>query len=263
MTTQERTLVPAKFDPSIYDPTEPIHTVITVFKICGIWPINYRFRKLYLLYGFFFQFAFTFAFCGFKLLNFYFKTNMDLITVIIFESLAEISLWVRVINFVTNFDRILHCLNVVKSFKCRDEEELNFYRERLGMFKKVMRFYVGCASFACFFSLVAPFFSDKPMLAYPAWYPLDWQNNTTHFWIAYTYQFVGILFLAHTLVLLEAFHIYLLITIGGQLDILAQRLRDIGSMYRGLPDVARQEETHIYFEDNIKIFEVISRYIFL
>lgn len=253
-------LVPTKFDPSIYDPTEPIHSVITIFKICGIWPKNYRFRKLYFIYGFVFQFAFTFAFCGFKLLNFYFKTNMDLVTVIIFETLAEISLWVRVINFVVNFDSILHCLSAIKLFKCRNEGEVMFYKKSLQLFTKVMRFYAGCASFACFFSLAAPFFADKPMLPYPAWYPLDWQNNNTHFWIAYTYQFVGILFLAHTLVLLEAYHIYLLISIGAQLDIIAQRLRDIGGMYLDLPNKARQERTLAFFGDTIKTFEVISRY---
>lgn len=253
------TQIVAKFDPSVYDPTEPIHTVILAFKICGIWPINYRFRKLYLVYGFLFQFVFTFAFCGFKLLNFYFKTNMDLVTVIIFETVAEISCWVRVINFVGCFDRILDCLNVIKSFKFRNEEELSFYKIRLRLFTHVMRFYLGCASFACFFSLFAPFLSDKPILPYPVWYPLDWQNNVTHYWIAYTYQFVGIMFLAHTLVMLETYHIFLLVTMGAHVDILAKRLQDIGSMYLHLPHDARQKQLLIFFEDNIKIFEVISR----
>lgn len=252
-------LVVTKFDPLSYDPTEAIHSVILLFKICGLWPIKYRFRNAYLVYGFLFQFAFTFAFCGFKLLNFVFKTHMDLVTVIVFESLAEISLWVRAINFFINFESITDCLSIIKTLTCHNEEELRLYKKRFALFTKIMRFYLGCASFACFFSLSAPFFSEKPMLAYPAWYPLDWENNRTHYWIAYTYQFVGILFLAHTLVLLEVYHIYLMITIGAQLDILALRLSDMGNQYLDLPDDVRQEKTLTLFLDSIKVFEVISR----
>lgn len=248
-----------EFDPFDYDPTEPIHSVILAFKVCGLWPTKYRFRNVYLVYGFIFQFAFTFAFCGFKLLNFVFQTNMDQVTVIIFETLAEISLWVRVINFVTNFESMLECLNVVKSLTCQDDEELRFYKKQYALFTKILRFYLGCASFACIFSLSAPFFTEKTILAYPAWYPLDWQNNRMHFWIAYTYQFVGILFLAHTLVLLESYHIYMLIALAAQLDILAQRLRDTGDKYLDLPDDVRQEKTLASFLDNVKRFEVISR----
>lgn len=252
--------VVSDFDPSNYDPTEAIHSAILAFKVCGLWPINYRFRNLYLIYGVLFQFAFSFAFCGFKLLNFYFKTNMDQATVIIFESLAEISEWIRVINFVVNFETIFDCLTEIKKFECHNEEELRFYKKRFGMFTNIFRFYFGCASFACFFSLSAPFFSDKPMLAYPAWYPLlDWRNSRTHFWIAYIYQFVGILFLAHTLVLLEVYHIYLLIAIGGQLDIIAERLRGIGSKNLDLPDEIRQEKTLAFFLDTVKVFERVSR----
>lgn len=257
--TPPGTLVVTKFDPLSYDPTEAIHSVILAFKICGIWPAKYRFRNLYLIYGFCFQFAFSFAYCGFKLLNFVFKTNMDQVTVIIFEAFAEMALWVRVINFVANFKSITDCLDVIKSLTCQNEEELRFYKKRFTMFTKIMRFYLGCASFACFFSLSAPFFSEKTMLAYPAWYPLDWENNRTHYWIAYTYQFVGMLFLAHTLVLLETYHIYLMITIGAQLDILAQRLRNMGTQYLDLPDAVRQEKTLKLFKDSIKVFEVISR----
>ncbi len=253
-------LVVSEIDPTEYDPTEAIHYVIIFFKICGLWPLKYKFRNLYLIYGFFFQLFFTFAFVSFKLLNFYTKTHMDLATVIIFESLAEISVCIRVSNFIINFDGILDCLAIIKKFKCQNHEELMFYKKRFGLFTKVLRFYFGCASFACFFSLSAPFFSEKPMLPYPAYYPFfDWQNNRTDFCIVYTYQFVGILFLAHSLILLESYHIYLLVTIGGQLDIIAQRLRVVGSKYLELPENVRQEKLLASFLDDVKSFEVISR----
>ncbi|XP_037028607.1 odorant receptor 94a-like [Bradysia coprophila] len=252
----------AEFDPSSYDPTEVIHAVIVAFKICGLWPINYKFRSLYLIYRFFFQLSFTYAYVGFKLLNFYMRTHLDLATVIIFESLAEISVCLRAAIFILNFDDIFDFLRRIKLFKCESEDEVNIYKKRFGLFSNVLRFYFGCAFFATFFSLCAPFFSDKPMLAYPAYYPyLDWQNNRHHFWIAYTYQLVGMLFMAHTLILLESYHIYLMVTIGAQLDILAERFRRVGKMYLDLPHDVQQEKTLEFFLDNVKNFEELSRFI--
>lgn len=248
------------FDPSEYDPTESLHSVIFSFQFCGLWPIQYRFRSLYLIYGFFFQLAFTYAFVGFKLLNFITRTNLDQTTVIIFESVAEISLCIRVGNFIIQFADIIECLTTIKSFKCRNREEMLFLKKRFRLFTRVLRIYFSCASFACLFSLVAPFFADKPMLAYPAHYPfLDWQHNRIHFWIAYTYQFVGILFLAHTLILLESYHIYLLIAIGGLLDVLGLRLRRIGSEDLDEPDAIGQDKAVEIFLVHIKSFEMISR----
>ncbi|KAJ6640375.1 Odorant receptor 94a, partial [Pseudolycoriella hygida] len=63
----------------------------------------------------------------------------------------------------------------------------------------------------------------------------------------------------HTLVLLESFHIYSLVTIGGQLDIISQRFRDIGrKYYSDETDAIWEEKTNTIFLDNIKVFEVIS-----
>lgn len=247
------------FDPSTYDPVEPIRFVVYVFKICGLWPVRNKFRNLYLVYTFFFQLTFTLAFITFKYLNFYYKTHMDMATIIIFETLAEISMAIRGANFIAKFDDIYGCLSTIKLFKCENMEELELYKKRQAMFTRVLRFYFSCASFACFFSLSAPFFADKPMLAYPAYYPyLDWKNNRMHFWIAYMYQLVGILILAHTLILLEAYHIYLMITIGAQLDILAIRLRNIKRDTSDLPDAIKDDKTVTYFLDTFKSFEIIS-----
>lgn len=258
MTSQ--VLAITNFDPTSYDPTEAIHLVIIAFRICGLWPANIKFRSLYFIYRFFFQLSFTYAYVGFKLLNFYTKTNMDLATVIIFESLAEISVCIRVSIFIFNFPDIYDFLQRIKSFKCESENEIRIYKKRFALFSKVLRFYFGCAFFATFFSLSAPFFSDKPMLAYPAYYPyLDWQNNLNHFWIAYIYQFVGMLFMAHTLILLESYHIYLMVTIGAQIDILAERFRSVGKVCPDLPNDEQQKQALDYFVDNVKNFEELSR----
>lgn len=50
----------------------------------------------------------------------------------------------------------------------------------------------------------------------------------TCYYAYYAYQFVGIIFLAHTLVRLENYQIYCMICAAAQLEILAMRLTKIG-----------------------------------
>lgn len=63
---------------------------------------------------------------------------------------------------------------------------------------------------------------------YPAWYPIDWRNDISNFLIVYIYQFIGIIFVAYSIILMEAYGIYLMVVAGSHLDILAIRLKTLG-----------------------------------
>lgn len=42
-------------------------------------------------------------------------------------------------------------------------------------------------------SLATIFYTKEPSFAFPAWYPFDWKNNRTNFWILYFHQFSAIM----------------------------------------------------------------------
>lgn len=48
------------------------------------------------------------------------------------------------------------------------------------------------------------------------------------FVIVYIYQFIGIIFVSHSIILMEAYALYLMIVAGSHLDILAHRLATVG-----------------------------------
>lgn len=235
---------------SEYDGIQPIRGLINIFQFCGLWPQNKRFKILYLIYGVIFQCSFSFGFFASQLLNFYFFTNMDQVAVVVFECTAGMSTCVGVINLMVYFPYMINCIENIKSFKCLNKMEVQMYTTEYAFFTKVMIFNMACCSFACLFSLSAPFFTDKPILPYPAWIPLDWEHNVLHYWIAYFYQLLGVFFLSHTFVLLECFHIFLLISIGVQLDILAHRLNNIGRL---------ASEHHKSLEILIDIIEIFEK----
>lgn len=157
-----------------FDPTEPIHGLIRFFQFVGIWPLNCKCRFLYICYGILFQFIFSYGYTGCEIGNIFYAENMHVLTEQIFVGLAEISMCLRMTNFVINFEEASNFLAVIKSFEVRNEEERQLFKKRLSLFSTVMIFYLSCASFAITFSTVAPLFENKLRLPYPGWYPLDW-----------------------------------------------------------------------------------------
>lgn len=58
----------------------------------------------------------------------------------------------------------------------------------------------------------------------------------SNFVIVYTYQAVGIVFVAYSIILMEAYALFLMIVAGAHLDILAMRLETLGH------DMIRKDE---------------------
>lgn len=219
----------SKHNHSEYDRLQPIGNIILIFKFCGLWPEKQRFRALYLCYSGLFQCFFVFGFCGSQLLSFLNFSHIDQITVIAFECMAGMTTCVEVINLAIYFPNMLNCIKIIKSFKCLNKMEVQLHQTEWSFFAKIFKFNIACCSLACLFSLSAPFFTDERILPFPAFLPLNWEHDTLHYWIAYFYQFSAILFFSHILILMVCLHIFLLITIGVHLDILGQRLRDLGN----------------------------------
>lgn len=210
------------------DPIQPINGMLRFFLICGLWPAQSKYKWIYFVYAIIFHFIFTFAYIYFKFINLFVETDIRLLTVGFFIFLAEISLVARIVNIIVNFDDILKCLNLVKKIQIFDDNEFKIMNDNLSFFTKVMTLYVNCGTSACLFSWGAALFSSEPMLPYPAWYPIPWKTNSQSYWLAFSYQVIGVSFQAYGIILLQLFSIYLMAVIGGQLDVLKYRLENLG-----------------------------------
>ncbi|XP_037041997.1 putative odorant receptor 71a [Bradysia coprophila] len=187
---------------------------------------------------------------------------MRVLTEQIFVGLAEISMCIRMTNFVYHFDEASNFLITIKSFKLRNQQEYDIFKKRLALFSTIMKFYLTCASFAITFSCVAPMFDDKLRLPYPGWSICDWRSNMTCYYMQYTYQFVGVIFLAHTLVRLENYQIYCMICAAAKLEILAMRSCKIGyNKNNKLTDQQRDSENLALLLENIKTHKFVMKYV--
>lgn len=159
-----------------FDPNKPIAKVVKFFMFVGIWPAEYKFRFLYIIYGMAFQFIFSYAYTAFEMINLFVEKDLNTMTEQIFIFVAMVSMCLRMTNFVVHFKDIQSFLFRLNCFKVFNQEELQLYEARLSRFVSVMVFYLSCGLFAVSFSNCAPLFDKAMKLPYPGWYPLDWSN---------------------------------------------------------------------------------------
>lgn len=146
------------------DQTKAIEGVLTFLKICGLWPNYDQYYVPYIIYAIAFQMIFTFIYTGFKLVNFFFLTEVNLITKALFICLSEVALFVKVVNF-TFYNRELQQMLVdIKEFKLKNSLESELYQRRQLLFSRVLNLQLLMAELAIFFSCVSPFFSIEPAL---------------------------------------------------------------------------------------------------
>lgn len=215
---------------SNFDPLAPSYFLIKILSLCGLWPnvSNKSCFSLYTLYTCVFQIFFTFMYTGFKCINFIYLDNLNEITRAMFICLTELALIVKIINFYYHIKEMKNCLNNVKEFVLINEMEINSFQEKLSLFMRIVIWYMAVANIAGIFSYLSPFFSDTPILPYPAWYPLNWQNDLLSYWIVYVYQVIGMFIQTHCLITIEMYAIFLMLTAGTYLEMLGKRLQNIG-----------------------------------
>lgn len=192
-------------------------------------------------------------------MNFFFETNKEMLTVGFFLILAESSLFARIINLLVHFEQVMICLQMIKDFRVYDENEVILMDKHLSLFSTIMKWYMGAGTSACIFSWVAPLFSYEPMLPYPGWYPLDWQNDEQSYWIVYVYQVVGVTFQTSTIILLQLLSIYFMAVIGAQLDILKYRLENLGNVM-AIDDEILQKSAELQLIDCVVVHNDILRF---
>lgn len=151
---------------STLNSTKAIEGVLTFLKICGLWPNHKRCYVPYIIYAIIFQIIFTFIYTSFKLVNFYFLTDVSLITKELFICLSEVALFVKVFNFTFYNKELQQMLADIKEFKLLNKLEMDLYNERQVLFSRILNFQLFMAASAVFFSCLSPFFSSEIALPY-------------------------------------------------------------------------------------------------
>lgn len=242
----------------------PIRKLIYFLMVVGLWPINsIHFSWFNKVYTLIFQFIFTFAYTSFKCINFIYLTDLDIITRAMFICLTEIALIVKILNFYFRIEMMQDCLASIKQFQLLNKEEVELFNAKLVFLSRIITWYLSVTNITAVFSYMTPWFVAEPILPYPAWYPLDWSHHSLHYWIAYVYQVVGMFFQAHSLVILEVYFIFLMVSISTQFEVLSKRLERIG-YYNGddcMLLIEKNAEAENILSECIRIHSVILKYV--
>lgn len=209
----------------------PIQNLIKFLHLIGLWPTHQikSASLFYAVYTILFQIIFTFSYDIFKCINFLFLTDLSIITRAMFICFTEIALVVKIVNFYFRMKTMQNCLNFVRAIKIETECEEKLFTSNLSFLSKIIKWYLITANVTGVFSYLSPLLVSEPILPYPGWYPLDWFNSSLYYWLIYAYQVVGMFFQIQTLVIIESYFIYLMVTVSVQLDILSRRIEKIGN----------------------------------
>ncbi|KAJ6644401.1 putative odorant receptor 71a, partial [Pseudolycoriella hygida] len=74
------------------------------------------------------------------------------------------------------------------------------------------------------------FSKENPEMPLVCWYPLDWQNDTTSFWIVYPYSVFCAFAIMHINITLDCFSYYLMDTVSTQVLIVGRRVDKLGKI---------------------------------
>lgn len=204
-------------------------TILKIVHYLHIIPIRMitnninRFNIIGFSYHFFFTFAYISMMCYFGFTEADFEEKVISLNM----TLTEISLFYKVLNMVlkrNDFYRILEYLNM---FKSQNDEEKNMILMYAKKMRKVFYYYAFITYFCILLNMWVTLYNDDIYLPFKSWYPFDLINNTNFFWILYFYQFFGILTHASLNVFNDVFIMFLMGTIGIQLDILGLRLKKL------------------------------------
>ncbi|KAJ6635359.1 putative odorant receptor 71a [Pseudolycoriella hygida] len=206
--------------------------LVFYFFICGLWskfPPNTIAATLYTIVSYTMHFTLSFCYTGFMVVGLLFISDVDQITLSICVTFTCVAYVAKIFNFYWHNVGMKNCFKSVNDFVLENEFESEFLRTRMEPLRKIALLYYIIPNVCGVTAYLKPLFAAKTELPFLGWYPLDWTNNSLHYWIAYVYQIIGILIEINLNVTMELFPSYLMHMLSIQMEILGFRLQRISS----------------------------------
>ena len=238
--------------------------LVFFFFIFGLWWPKKRLATLYQVFGLIFQTVFSFLYTMFMLINLVMLTDMNKLANSMYMPLTELALFFKIANFFYRNRLMQGLLQTVNEFVLESDDEIELVKRKITGFFRVLIYYFICVNWAGLNADVSALAAKDPQLPFPAWYPVDWSHNRRDYWIAFTYQAIGMIISSNLNITIELFPIFMLFIISVKIDILGMRLQKLGLMQnKAMASVAskpNKDEDHSLslLKDAIKTHQDIS-----
>lgn len=209
-------------------PNKVASPMILVFRSFGMWPSE-KPSIFYRIYGISLLSIFSFLFTLTMLIQLFFFTKMEELTENSYMTLTEFALCVKILNFYLRSRSMQSHLITLNKFELHNDAERQHMNKRLKfMFFLLMTdFALTNSSHVSALSKIL-IFTSKREFGFPAWQPLDWENNTRDYWLSFTFQLIAMTITSNTNVVIQQFPSLMFCAVSAQMEILSMRMRSIG-----------------------------------
>lgn len=189
----------------------------------GVGPFIYR------VYSVCFIIVFSLMFTAFMCANLYFLTDILQLTEMLYASMIELALIVKIINFYVNNYKLKHMMHRISAFRMENGEEEAIMRSYLRFLIKQTIIYYISANTSVNTSTAYAAIRDHEKLIYSAYYPgVDWQHNSVSYWLLFAYQYFGMTFTCFINLAIDSYFCIMMYMLSGQIAILGNRLSNVG-----------------------------------
>lgn len=203
-----------------------------ILKMGGLWKPNGHgvVPFLYRAYSVCFIFVFSVMYTTFMCANLYFLRDISQLTEMLFMSMTELALVLKIINFYVNNYKLKHMVQYITEFQMENGEEEAIMRSRLQFLIRQTVIYYILANISMDTSAANAAISAHDKIIYSAYYPgIDWQHDNTSYWAVFAYQYFGMLFTCNINLAIDSYFCIVMYLLGGQIAILGNRISNVGS----------------------------------
>lgn len=199
-------------------------------RFVGLWkPSKSTYAIFYNIYGLSFLFIFSFLYTFCMSMKIFFLNNVKDTSTVLFMSLNEVSLFIKVVYFYMQNRKIQALFSELNDFDLDNIEEHDLVANRLSYFWKVNLFYYIIANWATCTTEIAALFAEETMLPFSGWYPgFDWEHNARDYWTIFLYQCAGMMITCNMSMTVDMYPCFFIYVISIQLRIVGRRVRALG-----------------------------------
>lgn len=204
--------------------------LIFILNAYGLFPRSHIYEKYYWIYSYIFHFLISCAFVFFALM--YIAVNISDINKIsdaLYTTLTILAYLFKIFNYYHYKEQIVKF--VPKLYALRNsntDDELKSANEMEQDVAKLSYYFLFAGHLAIGTSCFKAFSKTNPEMPLVCWYPLDWQNDPTSFWILYPYSVFCAFAIMHINITLDCFSYYLMDTVATQVTLVGKRLEEFG-----------------------------------
>lgn len=197
--------------------------IVFILHIFGLWQNSKSTTsiKLYKFYSYAIHFIFSLMYLLCMIFNFISIKSIKNATDALFQTLTVVAYCLKVVNFYCNANGMQKIFEDTMKFQFKNDNKIRLTNEKLRSLYKLSVCFIGTAHVTIILAFIRVLFiSDPPELPLPCWYPIDWQNISFYYWIAYSYQMIGAFLILNVNATLDLYSIFLMAIICKHMEIL-------------------------------------------